>query len=50
MKYYAYISIAGEDKISTFTMDAYTGKLVSQGDVVVDGGTPHPTSIGVVTL
>ena len=41
MKYQVYISIAGEDKISTFTMQPDTGKLLFQDDVEV-GGSPGP--------
>ncbi len=37
MKYHAYISIAGENKISTFTMQPDTGKLLFQEDVAVSG-------------
>ncbi len=41
MKYYAYVSIAGEKKISIFTMDPETGKLQLQEDVTFNAG-PGP--------
>ena len=44
MEYYAYISIAGENKISTFKMNPDTGKLLFQGDVAVSGG-PGPLAV-----
>ncbi len=44
MKYYAYISIAGENKISTFKMHPDTGKLLFQNDVTVSG-SPGPLAV-----
>jgi len=45
MKYHAYISIAGENKISTFKMQPDTGKLLFRGDVAVSGA-PGPLAVG----
>jgi len=44
MKYYAYVSIAGEDKISIFKMNPETGKLLQQGDFAVSSG-PSPLAV-----
>ena len=41
MKYYAYVSVAGEKKISIFTMDPEAGKLQLQEDVTFHAG-PGP--------
>ena len=44
MTYYAYISIAGENKISIFKMNPDTGKLLFQNDVALSGG-PGPLAV-----
>ncbi len=44
MPYYMYVSISGEDRLLVFTVDPETGRLESQGDVVVTGG-PAPLVI-----
>ncbi|MFQ6039964.1 MAG: lactonase family protein [Candidatus Poribacteria bacterium] len=44
MEYQVYISIAGENKISTFKMNPDTGKLIFQGDIAVSGG-PGPLAV-----
>ena len=44
MAYYVYIPIAGENKISTFTLNLDTGQLTFQRDVVV-GGAPGPLAV-----
>ena len=44
MEYYAYISIAGENKISIFKMNPDTGKLLFQGDVATNG-SPGPLAV-----
>ena len=44
MTYYVYVPIAGENKISTFTLNQETGQLTFQRDVVV-GGAPGPLAI-----
>jgi 6-phosphogluconolactonase len=42
--YYVYLSIAGENKISIFEMNADTGKLYFLRDIVVSGG-PGPLAV-----
>lgn len=44
MKHHVYVSIAGENKISTFNMHPDTGKLLFEGDVAVNGG-PGPLAV-----
>ena len=44
MAYHVYISVAGEDRISTFTMDPGTGRLTFQRDHAVEGG-PAPLTM-----
>ena len=44
MASYLYVSLAGEDKISIFTMDPGTGRLLLQEDVAVGGG-PAPLAV-----
>ena len=44
MTYYVYIPIAGENKISTFTLNPDTGQLTFQRDVAVGSG-PGPLAI-----
>ena len=44
MPYYMYVSLMGEDRILVFTVDPETGKLKSQGDVMVTG-RPAPLAI-----
>lgn len=44
MAYYAYIAVAGENKISTFNLDPNTGKLLFLQDVEVGGG-PAPLAV-----
>ena len=44
MTNYVYISIAGENKISTFKMQPDTGELLFQRDVEIDGG-PGPLAV-----
>ena len=44
MTYYVYIPIAGENKISTFTLNPDTGQLTFQRDVAVGAG-PGPLAI-----
>ncbi len=44
MRYQMYISLAGEDRLTRFTMDGDTGSLTPQGDVAVSG-RPAPLAI-----
>lgn len=44
MPCYMYVSISEEDRLSVFTVDPETGRLESQGDVVVPG-SPGPLAI-----
>ena len=47
MKNVVYVSLAGEDKISRFSMDCATGELSGRKDFAVDGGpTPLCTDSG----
>src|SRR5439155_5018777 len=44
MPYYMYVSLQDDDKIQVFTMDAETGHLTPQGEVLVSGG-PSPQTM-----
>ncbi|MFC1526679.1 lactonase family protein [Candidatus Latescibacterota bacterium] len=45
MPYFVYVSVAGENKISIYTMNRETGKLDEQGEVAAEGGpTPMTAS------
>jgi 6-phosphogluconolactonase (cycloisomerase 2 family) len=44
MPYCVYIALAGEEKLSIWTMDARTGRLRLQGDVAA-GGAPGPLAV-----
>jgi len=44
MKYYVYVSIAGENKISIFKMNTGMGELIFHNDVAVSGG-PGPLAV-----
>jgi 6-phosphogluconolactonase len=44
MPYYIYVASQGDDKIVRFAMDAATGSLEPQGEVVVPGG-PAPIAV-----
>ena len=44
MQYYVYISIAGEDKISLWTMDPQSGKLTLRDETTIDGA-PSPLAV-----
>src|SRR5438874_1654374 len=44
MPYYMYVSLQDEDKIRVFALDAVTGHLTPQGEVLAAGG-PSPLTI-----
>ena len=48
MPYYLYLSLAGDNKISIFTMNPETGELDNRQDVALEGG-PSPLAVDPTT-